>query len=188
MPVSVNGLSGSGTLVAPLADSYKITATNETDSRLIIIESCHREHIIDGAKSRIEFEYRPVKNLESSGYCPLRIGSYDQKRGRHYWTFIDFESKETTLPAIIRCSGSETKSNGVSICQSRAGLVQEIEFESPVVFSPPTNCSKNISGNDRSFRFEMSPRECVYNFIERAEPHREHRLTSIGYEQILMKE
>jgi hypothetical protein len=115
-------------------------------------------------------------------------------KGKHSFAFLDMETKDATLPATIKCNGNNYVSNGVSVCQSKEGLEQSIEFDTPVVWSPEAALRKQCRDikyeilNGNRIIYEIPNRECVYIFTEKGGDFRQHRLNTIGYEEILIRE
>jgi len=196
MLITVDGISREGVLVAPAASrhSFDVSAKGKLD--LFTFETCHREETREKAgqgglfsdKRRVQFSYIPSPGIETEGACPVKLGGYEQSGGRHSWAMIDFESADATLPARVKCNGENYSSRGVTICQSRVGLIQEIIFPAEVIVNPDPACPMERPKDLKAYRFSMPPRECVFNFMEKAEPHREHRLTTVGYDGILVRE
>lgn len=132
----------------------------------------------------IKFEYRP-NELEKDGYCPIEFGGYEKDKGRHSWGFVDFQTPDATLPATLLCNGERIASKGVSICQSRAGLIQRIKFAEAVKVFPDVAC--NIGQTEGVvFEFELPRGQCVFRFRSTV-TGREHRLTTLGFEKILIR-
>ena len=102
---------------------------------------------------------------------------------------MDFETPEAKLPAVVSCNGSEYNSRGVTVCQSKKGLTQLITFPVEVEVDPPGNCPLRktpgkISG--KIFKYKIPRGRCVFAFKEKA-GERIHRLTTLGYEDILIR-
>lgn len=196
MIVSVNGLNGDGVLVVPRNITYKLHITAQGDLDLFTFTTCHREETAEDAanvtersgifrrqitkKREIKLDYSPTK-IEQSGGCPVFLGGFEEQKGRHSWGLIDFEGPDTVLPATVYCNGKETKANGVSICQSREGLIQGIKFEQKVFVSPDAPCDLGKTSGDY-FEFQIRKGTCVYAFMDAQQ--RVHRFTTLGYEMV----
>lgn len=180
---------GDGVLVLPRKPLYSIIFESEGKLDLFIFRTCSREIAIEDARRGLDrkevlINYSP-NEIEARGACPVDIGAYDEK-GRHAWGLIDFEDPETTLPASLVCGKSTSDFNGVSICQERAGLIQKIKFPVDVVVSPDQGCEiGNKSGKE--FEFPINLGLCVYAFMERNPPHRIHRATFYGFEELIIQ-
>lgn len=195
MKIKVNDYEGTGTLVVPKADKYFMSIEANGDLDLFTLTTCHREEAIENASNsgmlrsdrKRSFTFRPVSGVETKGPCPMQMAGYEQDKARHSWGLVDFESEESTLPAIVRCNGKEYQSRGVTVCQSRQGLIQQIQFPVPVLTSQKASCPPPKSTDGKLFQFEMPGKECFFVFMEAGTSSRIHRLTTVGYESILIK-
>lgn len=198
MWLSVDGIQREGVLVGARRASHHFDIQAKGKLDLFTLESCHRDISRENAgqsglfgdKREVELDYAPVAGLEDTGSCVVRLGGYEKLGGRNSWGFVDFEDPGTTLPADVKCNGEHFGSNGVTVCQSKQGLLQQIQFPGPVVVTPSTACPLPPSQDGRTFLFPIAARECVYNFLEVVKPGtpaRQHRLTTLGYEAILIR-
>jgi len=195
MIITINGQTSEGVLVVRRAPIYQINVESKASLDLFTLQSCHRETLITDVKesgifarrSRVRLNYTPSAGIEDTGACPLQLGGYDKSQGKHSWAFVDFETPAETLEAQVFCNGDSSVNNGVSLCQSRAGLIQRMVFEKPVMVSPDPGCELPAAANNIAFRFPIQKGICVYLFVEIDNPHRAHRLTTIGYEEILIR-
>lgn len=198
MFVTVNGFQAEGVLVAPKADRYEMQIDARGKLDLFTLTTCHREQTRENAgergwfkdKSKMSLSYTPIKGIETDGFaCPLELGGYEQIRGRHSWALIDFEDQGSTMPAKLKCNGSESNTRGVSICQSRQGLVQEISFSESMLSPEKTACAPIKGSSDgKKFQFEMPKGQCTFRFVTKVGAEKWHRLTTYGYEKILIRE
>lgn len=195
LKIKVNGHKGVGTLVVPIAPVYNFEVTSLGKLDLFAYSTCHREKYQEKAwddgwfssEYETKFEYRP--NAVERGHCPLQMGAYEKKKGRHGWGLIDFEDGSSNLPALISCNGDAYNSRGVTLCQSKAGLLQKIEFNEPVLYSPPGGCPISKVTEDKIFEIILPRGECVYMFLEKKkDSNRSHRLTTYGYDEIILRE
>jgi hypothetical protein len=196
MLIEINDLKAQGTLVVPKSKDYwfEIEARGKLD--LFTLQSCHREITrekageggIFGNAKKVQLGYTQVPGLEDQGGCQVQLGGYEREKGRNSWALIDFETDDAKLPARLKCNGSTIQSSGVSICQSRAGLIQEIYFAVDTIANPPEGCEIPRPADLKTYRFTMPKGQCVLNFMEKGGDHREHRLTTLGYEGILIRE
>jgi len=192
MLIEVNGHKGDGTLVVPLNPNYTIKVTAKGDLDLFTITTCHREISLEDAwnkgifsdKRKLEFVFEEG-DLEISKYCPIHLTGFEKVKGRHSWAIIDISNEENGERAHIRCNGIDHAMEGVSICQSKEGLLQEIAFPLPVQVMIPSGCARMETEDNLKFRYKISPKECVYVFM--SEFKTVHRLTTIGYESILVR-
>lgn len=187
MQITVNGKSWNGVAVAPLSDKYDVVVKTPGRMDLFTFTSCHREFTQRDAGNEIKFTYYPTVGIEDVGSCVVRMGAYEKKRGRHAWGLIDFETKGYTAQADVACNGSLSNANGVTVCQSYAGLKQRIRFKYPMKISPSEGCRMLTPVDELNFDYEIVKGECVYEFFEPSFSRR-FRLTTVGYEQILIRE
>lgn len=196
MIISVNGITGDGVLVVPRNVTYKLHITAQGDLDLFTFTTCHREEIAEDAanvtersgifrrtitkKREIKLDYTPTE-IEMEGGCPVFLGGYEEQKGRHSWGLIDFEGPDATLPATVFCNGKTIEANGVSVCQSRAGLIQGIIFPEKVFISPDPQCDLGQKEGTH-FKFPIKKGQCVYAFMDKQ--FRVHRFTTLGYEMV----
>lgn len=188
MEISVNGHKITGAGVVPRSGQYEIKGVAKGTLDLFTLTTCHREITREGLDEEFSEKLYPVRGLEDAGGCSLQLGGYERKRGRHSWGFVDFEDAQATLPATLKCNGDVRRNNGVSVCQSRAGLIESIEFDAPVRVRPDPECPIPDSANKKTFVFPLPPKACVFAFREIDPPNRVHRLTTLGYDGILIRE
>jgi hypothetical protein len=183
--LSVNGEKGVGALVVKKGAKYEILAETPGKSDVWVFSTCHREEKGQSLGGRVKWAYQPSL-LEAQGGCPATIGSYS-KNGEHSWAYIDFLTEEATLGAVVTCNGSVSKSSGVSICQSKMGLIQEVVFSEPVAVNPPSGCPFGTSPDLKTWSFSPNKGICVFAF-RGMESGKIHRLTTLGYTRILVRE
>lgn len=190
LQLEVNGIQGRGTLVLPEASSYRIKGKSAGRLDFLTLTTCHREFIAEQQGHSFEYEFKPSPPIEGQGACPLHISGYEQQKGRHVWAVIDFQGKEYQLPGKLFCDGAVVVAQGVSICQSRAGLEQRLEFGEETITATAEGekakeCSvPNLSG--QAWAWKTAKGECVYTF--KGKSGRYHRLTTIGYDGIRVME
>lgn len=188
-----------GMAVLPGQASYDLHIKAKGDLDLFTFTNCHREEVSEDAwnvqetkrtfifkkqvdkKKEIKLTFRPTE-LEKDGPCPIFVAGYEESKGRHSWAFIDFENEENRLISEVQCNGETKMFTGVSVCQARAGLLQRIKFSVNVKTSP--DCPIRII-NDFEYEIEIPLGECVYTFM--SESGETHRLTTFGYEQVLIR-
>jgi hypothetical protein len=194
MYIRINGDLFKGVAVAPLSHRYKFEITAKGKLDLFTFSTCHRDIAIEeagedgifGNSRRVKYRYVPANNLEKHGMCPVLLGGYEKSRGRHSWGFVDFQTPERTVKATISCNGEVKETNGVSICQSKAGLIQKIMFEKEMIVSPDKKCPmKKTKG--LFFEYAINVGFCVFEFME-VESGNLHRHSTFGYEKILLRE
>lgn len=186
--LTVNDVSGIGTLVVPRAKKYVVKGETSGKLDLLTITTCHRDISWSPSGNKFEYIYEPSESLESNGACPLFVGGYD-KKGQHSWGIVEFEGEQEKLPGLLKCNGYGQTFNGVSLCQSRQSLIQFIEFENPVKTATSGNCTLPVALKEgRRYEFPIVKGHCVYAFMEIEGQKRIHRMTTIGYEGILLRE
>lgn len=192
--IDCDGKEYSGFAVLPLQDKYNCTFHFYGKVDLFTFQTCHRHIAIEDAgkpgwikkQKRVDFTYEPAKSIEYDEYCPVEIGGYEQARGRHAWGFIDIKTRFETLDADLVCNGERVSSQGVSVCQSMIGLLQEVRFDEPVSFVID-RCKFPSPIEPGLYRFPMQKGRCVYAF-KGLQSGKFHRLTTLGYEQVLIRE
>lgn len=191
MSISFGGQSYVGTAVLPESQNYQITFETKGKLDLLTITTCHRELTAENlsgglfGKNRYTFNYSPIPGIEDE-YCPIDIGGYEALKGRHSWGFIDLKTRDVSVSAVLRCNGEIQNTNGVSLCQSKQGLIQKIEFQEEMAAGNSGFCPKMKSEDLKHYEFEVGEGVCVYKFKSRNGEY--HRLTSIGYQDIVLKE
>jgi hypothetical protein len=182
MEIEVNGVRAIGITVAPFSSNYVITGETDERIELLRINTCHFEKIIENVKKKFEFHYWP-QPIERESICPLEISAYDVD-GQNSWAFIAFDRHEN-LASTLTCNGATKKTGGVSLCQSREGLVQEIEFDVEVQFKKGRDtCYTPETKDNKKFEFKMSPDRCVYVFYAGGKLH---RMMTLGYQDFLLR-
>lgn len=194
MVIEVNGQRGEGVLVVPKASAYTFKIESKGDIDAFTLQSCHKEIFpkgvkkdgLFGRKRRLEFDHVPTAEDQVSA-CPVQLGAYQKTEGKHSFAFIDFESDKEQLPAVLHCNGEVKTTNGVSICQSRAGLMQRIVFPVEVGLAAK-KCEMPEPLSTGVYRFSIREGFCIFAFMETKKPWRVHRLTTIGYQDFVVRE
>ena len=192
--IAVAGHTYYGVAVLPSKARYTLDMEFSGTLDLFTFTDCHQQIAreragnggIFGPKNQIRIDYEP--KFAQGTYCPIEIGGYEAEKGRHSWGFIDFKTDAETLPAVVECNGYRVDSDGVSVCQALEGLAQRITFPVPVDTSAEATCGKMESEDGKAFEFPISKGRCVFAFRERDGARRIHRLTTLGYEKIMIRE
>jgi hypothetical protein len=170
-----------GTAVLPDLEKYNMVIDSHAKIDFFVSKSCHEENTSENPnkglfkkKDKFYLEYSPT--VEKGKTCPLYLGAYS-RRSKFGTALIAFESPRFKLPAIVECNGNTEHYNGVSICQSREGLIQQITFQEPVLIEKPVKgpavrpegmipCpALKLSKDQKSVKiFKIPPRECIYFF------------------------
>ena len=196
MGLTVNGHQAEGVLVVPRATKYDFDIRAKGKLDLFTFTTCHREQTKELAgkrgwfadKSRRKLVFKPVPLERSQFACPVQLGGYERIKGRHSWGLVEFEHPSLTLPALVSCNGSEYNARGVSVCQSKAGLLMRITFSEKVIAPQKSVCVILKSTDQKTFTFKMPKGQCGFRFVNLAADEKWHRLTTIGYEKILIRE
>lgn len=195
----VDGKTYEGVAVLPRKSSYSITIIPEEKMTYYIFQTPHREIVFDKPDTgwfnkKYTYKYIPQVGIEDRGFTPLEIAALNKDQEADNFAFIEFQDarQEISLEGNVRCNGEFYKSNGVSICQTAKGLVQEIYFNQKVLIESAQNgCDDPTSENGWSWRVKASEGECPYYFTAR-EKHKNgerlsHRFTLIGYTKVGVK-
>ncbi len=184
----VNGQSFVGVGVPSYSKNYKIEITTPFKLNFLKIESCHRAKVLENAyhKKRIlknhkkyVFNYSPMA-IEKE--CILLITALNE-RGKSKFGQVVFKTKEYNTKAKSYCNGELILTEGVTMCQGKAGLIQLIEFENDLI--PQSNCPIMAIKNTKSFRYDLESGDCVFLFVGR---DRTHKLITFGYDEVLLEE
>jgi len=188
-----------GVGVLPYLDSYDMTVQAPGKLNFFALTSCHEETTSENPDAgwfkkdgKIGFKYTPT--IERGKACPLYVSAYNRHQ-RHAWAVIAFEDPRYQLPATYFCNGFEVEFGGVSICQTREGLLQKVVFEEEVKPLAPVNgaadrkasCPVIAPGDAKEYEFLMPPRDCIYGFIGK-QSKKIHQMYTIGYEDIIVRE
>lgn len=188
--LSVNGKAGVGVLVVPKSDNYLISGQMLGQMSLVSIRSCHREWSQENVSGRyFTYSYAPKTAMETDDACILEVGGFDAKNGQHSWGMIAFEDP-TGVSATVKCNG-DTLFGKTTVCQSPAGLEEEISFDDEMLVSPDSGgCSfDGMPRRGKLFRYVMPRRTCVLVFAKVADKGQTfHRHYTVGYEATLLRE
>lgn len=154
------------------------------------VATCHREFLARDTHSDFNFDYVPSPGMEDIADCPMQVTTFDKSKGRNGWGFFVFEHPARTLPATMYCNGVVTKADGASICQSRVGFKEAIEFDREVYVSPDPECELRdekgtLPNKAKRFAFFLPPHICGIIFKD-AVSGQIHRMTTVAYEDILL--
>ena len=199
--ITGSGYQGQGVVVLPKQNKYQLELKAVGNFDLLTFTTCHREITEKDAgykgkflgygkdKKLAKMEYEPAKGIEDSGSCPIDIGGYEKKDGRHSWGAILIENEASKLPSVVKCNGRETQYRGVSACQSRIGLLQRIEFLIEVEYDLDTKCKyENIKFDGKVFEYAMPQGECLIYFMEKTGEKRVSEHYDYGYSKIIIGE
>lgn len=187
-----------GVTVLPQRASYTFEVAPKGDANidLLVATSCHREETFEKTasgwfifqkKNRFKYPYTPAKYIEDDGDCALMMNTLEADKGRHAWMLALFEHPKYQLPATLSCNGQPRRTyQGVSVCQSKVGLSQRIEFDEPVMIEHQANCNVPTR-NGTGYEWKLSEKQCRYTFLG-GHTNRMHALVTLGYNGVLVRE
>jgi len=181
---SVNGEDSLGTHSAKKKSSYRIEISTVQKPNIVKITSCHQEKIFIKPGKELEFTYKPHIDIEANNLPCLVHISVLEESGKNEWGLIDFQLDTEQLPAKVFCNGSSSNTKGSSICQSREGLIQEIEFDQDVKVINPEECNKIGSEDKKKFFYQTTEGTCFYLFTD--SKGQMYRLVTFGYSDMLL--
>lgn len=190
LKVSVNGQEYKGTGVLPIAERYKITVFPEEKIEEIVWNTCHQFNRVQRPSTgwfnkSFSFIFKPTIGIEDKASCALKISVLTKDVAMDF-ALLEFQDSrpEVGLNALLKCNGKTENVRGVGVCQSAAGLRQEILFRQPVVVNPSPDCAVFSSKDEIEWTFDIAPSECTYYFVsnERASNGKRYifRLRTLG--------
>lgn len=191
---TVNGVAFDGVGVVPYSTDYQMNIVSRVDVDMLLINSCHRSIQFPSAielgwfdkKRGFAYDFQP-NEMENNGSCLVKISSLNKDSNtENAWAILDFQTPESTLPSTQQCNGDYSSSTGVSICQSKTGLVESIKFTVPVEMASSAPCPFTTKDN-YSWKYQIADGVCVVDFHEIASPHRKHRHTSVGFNAVQIR-
>jgi hypothetical protein len=192
--IAFEGKTYHGVAVLPKRDKYDLEFTFAGKVDLFTFRTCHRELTqedagggrIFGKNNKVSFTYVPVQGIEDH-YCPVEVAGFEKDKGRHSQAFLDFQTPLEAANAVVLCNGSRIGYDGVSVCQTLAGLITKIIFTHPTSVKSADGCADPFSTDSKSFTILQSPGRCVYSFKEKTGTKDFHRLSTIGYQDITIR-
>ena len=175
-----------GVVVLPRAFHYEIKVKSKGELDLLIWETCSQQHSVEARDddATINFSLNP---LERACDETLKIKGVEEKRGRDSFATIAFASpKYKNKEPWVLCNGKyERSEQGTSICQSKKGLRQYIEFKETAFLAPREEaCLKPEGWEGKKLVFDMVDRNCVRNFGDLK--GQKHRLILMPYDDIII--
>jgi len=176
-----------GVGVVPESEFYKMKIHAHGDNDWLGIKTCNRHKRFENEGGKVKYTYYPVDELENTSKCPIEVISLDHK-GRHGWGLLILsEPKKYSMPAYMKCNGEQGAIVGVSICQSKTGLVQELKFSEDMLMVGSKECEIDQAADRKSFKYTMNKGQCVFTFGRVAEPHLLHLHYTVGYDETLLR-
>ena len=186
LALDIGDVEKEGVAVVPYLESYRIKIKSPGDMDYFIYRTCHRQEEHERVGKRFSFLYQVSLESRDGILCPMELESFEAGRGRHAWGFVAFEDKTHRLPSVVKCNGKSISFNGVSVCQAKEGLIQNISFMEKVIMKGTDRCDFKSVGAGKDFSFTMHKGICVYEFLS-LESDSLHKLYTIGYEQGLIR-
>lgn len=181
---SVNDDDATGTHTARKRASYQLDISTPQKPNLVKITSCHQEKIFLKPGKSLNFNYRPYVDIEANNLpCLIEISALEES-GKNQWGLLDFQLDSETLSAKIACNGDVVTTKGSYVCQSREGLIQEIEFDRDVRVLNPEGCNKINSEDRKKFFYQTTEAMCFYLFADAK--NQMFRLVTFGYNEIIL--
>lgn len=135
----------------------------------------------DAGKHMI-YHYVPSPK-EVSESCPLHIKVYD-KKVLASWAFLAFRNGED-LPATFSCNGVGWKFSGHSVCQTKQGLIEQIQFAmSPDDYDVDKECTMTKMPDGRTFEIRPALGLCTGKFYYQGHWH---GMDVIGYDEVIVR-
>lgn len=188
-----------GVGVLPYLEKYDIEVKSFGKLNYFSLTTCHEESTTENPDDGIfkknglvKIRYTPT--IERGKACPMYVAAYNRAQ-KHAWGILLLEDPRYQLEATVHCNGYVLDYNGVSICQSRKELVQKISFNEPVKLIDPVQgaagkhepCPPIGVDGQKEYEFLIPGRECYYGFIG-MESKKIHKLLTIGYEDVIIRE
>ena len=167
--------------VTKLFGSIPIQVNSPVALDRLQVTTCARAEVYENVKNPFTFDYVPSPR-ETDGLCPMYIEAYSKDQLTS-WGFLGFRQTET-LPAHIWCNGEGYTYAGLSVCQTKTGLEQQLDFKKPVKFIAEKSCNLTTSDN-QSFLAKPDKGFCRATFTAGGEYH---RLIMLGYDSVLIRQ
>lgn len=212
-----------GVSVVPFKKEYRLEIEPKGGANidLLLATSCHREEsfektdsgwFIFKTKKRFTYYYHPSIGIEDDGACELFLNTFEKDKGRHAWAIMRTEHPDYQLRAMVSCNGKMIQYGGKSVCQSKVGLRQHIDFGGArIQFAPPMavkqDGGKLVPDPDKASdhcpwpkkvedkegkpivgRYFINLASEMCSYISRNEGDERHSLLTVGYEGILIRE
>lgn len=180
----VNGEKAKGIYTAKKNKSYHLEISTPQKPSLVKITSCHQERVFVKPGKELSYEYKPYTEIEANDLpCIVEISVLSEE-GKNQWGILDFQLDSERLPARVACNGDTANAKGSYVCQSREGLIQEIEFSEDVYAQFPEGCNKITHENGSRFFYQTTEGMCFYIFSNKNGDL--FRLVTYGYNEIIL--
>jgi len=164
IPFSMNDLQcPTGACVFPRQSTYRLQLQTPPKTKHIVMQSCHRFDVFP-SKAPFDSRYTPGFWIEKMGSCVLFVTAI-REDGSKRVAIAAFTANEQA-PATVHCNGTRAKSDGASLCQSKAGLIQSIWFEQTAESYSPERCPTPVKdGAGMRWEYRIGEGLCVYLFV-----------------------
>jgi hypothetical protein len=191
-PITIEGMG-----IIPKSKFYKVRVYPPGKVDMMTLVSCHRHKKTPRPKKTggwfkkgyYEFIVPMLGSVDEEELCSFDVGAYEEKRGRHAWGTVAIKDDKFQLKAFTKCNGDVTSYDGVSVCQAKAGLIQEYNFDRLVSYAHSTGCAlANLDTAEpyaRKWKFKMPRGECNIYFMDIQAPTRlVHQAFFFGFDTI----
>lgn len=199
--ITVDGKTFDGVGVTLAQDETYLQISSLINLDRVEIETCSRQDVCQNGKNcassfysvetgwfgspgkRMIYHYVP-NAIEKQGKCPIYVKVFD-KQALAAWGFVAFRNGvEENLSAHFACNGIGWTFAGHSMCQTKAGLIQEISFEQDIDdFDVDESCNVTKVDN-RNFRLRPDRGLCTGMFHSKG---KYHALELIAYKTVLVR-
>lgn len=184
--ISTKSTVATGMIVLPIKKTYTINLKTPGKIDVLYFKTCARdftwENVRQGlSRKKATIHYTP-NEIEREGACPIKIDSFNST-GKHSVGFIDFQNKNTTLPAELICNPKAMTFKGVSKCQGSVGSIKRIKFQEEVLTKFDDECEIESGRRGKSFELNIKKGYCQYVFVSVKDPSKVHRAVFYGYEK-----
>ena len=153
---------------------------------LFQLDNCAREKVaVRPSGNRYTYHYRPSIFKEAEDSCIMQA-QITTSRGEIQSAIIDWTDYRR-LKSRVWCNdilGQETE--GVFLCQNRAGKLMWIEFDEEVIWATNEGCNPLESAKyhtpNKVFELNITEGFCAYGFMNKNRER--YRLTTFGYTTI----
>lgn len=190
MKMTVEGKTYNGIGIAPLRNVNRITIVSSVPLDRLQVHTCARDDVfrdIDenwfgGAGKKFTYEYVPNEK-EKQVPCFLYFEAYSN-RGLTDWGMIAFIDGQE-LHASMDCNGRNVPFEGLSACQTQAGLDQVIYFNEEIVDYEADPWCGLLKLSPTKFALRPKPGFCKATMMN--EKDKMHRMLLLGYEAVLVR-
>ena len=192
----VEGKKFCGTGIIPNKNIIKVKIDSNNNIENFMLTTCAREITTKNPDKGlfrrngvVRLTLKPTIELEEK-VCPFYFAAFSRS-GKHAWGYLVVDPQYKLEAKIKNCNGSKYDAKGVAICETRQGILQQIQFNEPIAMVPTNGVADRkqdcpilpLRNNDTYLEFETPNRDCVYGIIGR-KSKKMFILYTIGYEQV----